>query len=99
MGTSGYELTVMQCCHLSRIIQEPPDFGPYLPVSRLESDLSWMIAKVALSVDSITGLLITVLFLFFFEKSVLKTTEYLQVHNCQSEQIVFYSNLKFTLDL
>ena len=39
-------------------------------------------------------------FSFFFEKSVLKTTEYLtQVHNYQSEQIVFYSNLLFTLDL
>ena len=25
-----------QCCQLSWIIQETPDFGPYLPVSRLE---------------------------------------------------------------
>ena len=28
-----------QCCQLSRIIRETPDFGPYLPVSRLESDI------------------------------------------------------------
>ena len=37
-----------QSCQLSRIIQETPDFGPYLPVSRLESDISRIIAKVAI---------------------------------------------------
>ena len=30
----------LQCCQLSRIIQETPDFGPYLPVSRLEYEIS-----------------------------------------------------------
>ena len=39
----------LQCCQLSRIIRETPDFGPYLPVSRLESDISRIIAKVAIS--------------------------------------------------
>ena len=38
-----------QCCQLSQIIQETPDFVPYLPVSRLESDISWIIAEVAIS--------------------------------------------------
>ena len=38
-----------QSCQLSWIIQETPDFGPYLPVSRLESDISRIIAKVAIS--------------------------------------------------
>ena len=38
-----------QCCQLSRIIQETSDFGPYLLVSRLESDISQIIAKVAIS--------------------------------------------------
>ena len=33
-------------CELSRIIQESPDFGPYLSVSRLEI---WIIAKIAIS--------------------------------------------------
>ena len=28
-----------QLCHLSRIIRETPDFGPYLPVSRLEYEI------------------------------------------------------------
>ena len=32
-----------------QIIQETPDFVPYLPVSRLESDISWVIGKVAIS--------------------------------------------------
>ena len=40
---------VSQCCQLSCIIQETPDFGPYLPVSRSESVISWIIAKVAIS--------------------------------------------------
>ena len=42
-------LWIFQCCQISRIIQETPDFGPYLPVSRLESDISRIIAKVAIS--------------------------------------------------
>ena len=36
-----------QCCKLSRIIWETPDFEPYyLPLSRLESEISRIIAKV-----------------------------------------------------
>ena len=35
-----------QCCHLSQIIRESPDFGPYFPVSRLESEISWKISEV-----------------------------------------------------
>ena len=31
----------VQCCQLSRIIQEIPDFGGYLPVSRFEYEISW----------------------------------------------------------
>ena len=37
---------VIQCCQLSQIIQETPDFGPYLLVSRLELKISWIIAEV-----------------------------------------------------
>ena len=33
------------CSQLSRIILEAPDFGPYLPVSRLESEISRIIAE------------------------------------------------------
>ena len=36
----------MQCCWLSRIMRETPDFEPDLPVSRLESKISWIITKV-----------------------------------------------------
>ena len=39
----------MQSCQLSRIIRETPDFRLYLPVSRLEFDISRIIAKVAIS--------------------------------------------------
>ena len=39
----------LQCCQLSWIIRQTPDFGPYLPVSRLESYISPIIAKVAIS--------------------------------------------------
>ena len=39
----------IQCCQLSRIIREIPDSGPYLPVSRLESDISQIITKIAIS--------------------------------------------------
>ena len=28
-----------QCCQLSRIVRETPDFGPHLPVSRLEYEI------------------------------------------------------------
>ena len=35
-----------QCCQLSQIIQETPDFEPFLHVSRLESEISWIIAEV-----------------------------------------------------
>ena len=43
------EIRAFLCCQLSRIIQETPDFGPYPPVSRLESDISRIIAKIAIS--------------------------------------------------
>ena len=36
----------LQCCQLSWIIWETPAFEPFLPVSRLESEISWIIAKV-----------------------------------------------------
>ena len=42
-------LLAASCCQLSQITRKTPDFGPYLPVSRLESDISWIIAKVAAS--------------------------------------------------
>ena len=35
-----------QCCQLSRIIRETPDFEPFLPVSRLESEISRTVAEV-----------------------------------------------------
>ena len=35
-----------QCCQLSQIIRETPDFGPYLQVSRLEYKISRIIAEV-----------------------------------------------------
>ena len=38
-----------QCGQLSRIMWETPEFGPYLLVSRLESDISQIIAKGAIS--------------------------------------------------
>ena len=34
---------------LSTLIRETPDSGPYLPVSRLESDISQIISKIAIS--------------------------------------------------
>ena len=47
----GISEKASQCCQLSRIIKDlvNPDFGPYLPVSRLESDISQIIAQVAIS--------------------------------------------------
>ena len=35
-----------QCCQFSRIIQETPYFEPFLPVSRLESEISRTVAEV-----------------------------------------------------
>ena len=35
-----------QACQLSRIIRETPDFESFLPVSRLESEISRIIAMV-----------------------------------------------------
>ena len=35
-----------QGCQLSRIIRETPDFEPFLPVSRIESEISRIIAEV-----------------------------------------------------
>ena len=36
----------LQGCQLSRIIRETPDFEPFLPVSRLEAEISRKIAEV-----------------------------------------------------
>ena len=36
----------VQGCQLSRIIRETPDFKLFLPVSRLESEISRIIAEV-----------------------------------------------------
>ena len=44
-SSDSYQPLVEQCCLLSQIIGETPDFGPYLLVSRLESDISRIIAK------------------------------------------------------
>ena len=46
---SGSPALYQQCCQFSQIIWETPDFGPYLPVSRLESDISWISTKLAIS--------------------------------------------------
>ena len=35
-----------QGCQLSQIIRETPDFEPFLPISRLESEISWIITEV-----------------------------------------------------
>ena len=35
-----------QGCQLFRIIQETPDFDPFLLVSRLDYEISWIIAEV-----------------------------------------------------
>ena len=37
----------LQGCQLSWIIRETPDFKPFLPVSRFESDISRIIAEVS----------------------------------------------------
>ena len=37
---------LQQGCQLSQIIRETPDFKPFLPVSRLESEISRIIAEV-----------------------------------------------------
>ena len=39
-----------QCCQLSQIIWETPDFGPYLPVSRLEHEIAQIFTEVCHSV-------------------------------------------------
>ena len=46
----GKDHTCTQCCQLSRIIQETPDFGLYLPVSRLEYEISRILTNVCHSV-------------------------------------------------
>ena len=46
----GKDHTCTQCCQLSRIIQETPDFGPYLPASRLEYEISRILTDVCHSV-------------------------------------------------
>ena len=40
------QVILLQFCQLPWIIRETPDFGPYLPVSTLESEISWIITKV-----------------------------------------------------
>ena len=44
----GIEISfhLSQCCQLSQIIHDTPDFGLYLPVSRLEYEISKKIAEV-----------------------------------------------------
>ena len=44
----------IQGCQLSRIIQETPDFEPFLLVSRLESEISQIIAEVLPMTDRCT---------------------------------------------
>ena len=52
-----------QCCQLSQIIRETPDFELFLPVSRLESEISQIITQVfhflyiRLSDDEISNIL------------------------------------------
>ena len=50
----GKDHTCTQCSQLSRIIQETPDFGPYLPVSRLEYEISRILTDVCHSVVAST---------------------------------------------
>ena len=45
----GISEKASQCCQLSWIMRETPYFGLYLPVSRLESDISRIIAQVVIS--------------------------------------------------
>ena len=48
-----YCITAYQCCQLSWISWETPDFGPYLLASRLENEISWIFFEVcSLAVDS-----------------------------------------------
>ena len=35
----------LQCCQLPRIIRETAGFGPYLPISKLEDEISRIIAE------------------------------------------------------
>ena len=45
LGLKGLRMVVtMQCCQLSRMIRETPDFRPYLPASRLKYEISRIIA-------------------------------------------------------
>ena len=39
-------MAAMQGCQLSWIIRKNPDFELFLPVSILESEISWIIAEV-----------------------------------------------------
>ena len=40
------KMNILQCCQLSQIIRETPDFEPFLPVSRLESEICRIVAEV-----------------------------------------------------
>ena len=44
------KLQSLQCCQFSRIIQETPEFGPYLLVSRLEYEISRIFTEICHSV-------------------------------------------------
>ena len=46
IGHNYTKKTVLQGCQLSQIIRETPDFEPFFPVSRLESEISRINAKV-----------------------------------------------------
>ena len=46
IGHNYTKKTVLQGCQLSQIIRETPDFEPFFPVSRLESEINRIIAKV-----------------------------------------------------
>ena len=40
------KMNILQCCQLYWIIPDTPDFEPFLPVSRLESEISRIVAEV-----------------------------------------------------
>ena len=65
----------LQGCQLSRIIRETPDFEPYLPVSRLMSGISRIIAEVAiycrLDFPTIKSQIFCVVVVFFFKRHII----------------------------
>ncbi|CAH3150664.1 unnamed protein product, partial [Porites evermanni] len=57
-----------QGCQLSQIIRETPDFKPFLPVSRLESEISRIIAEACHFLSNVTIKTTSFLCVFFFQK-------------------------------